>query len=41
MIDQMYGRMLVMDKRIESISSDNTSLRELNRQLTHKNNQLQ
>lgn len=36
MIDQMYGRMLVMDKRIDALSKDNQTLRETNRQLSSK-----
>lgn len=36
MIDEIYRRMLVMDKRIESLSKDNEGLREINRLLTSK-----
>jgi hypothetical protein len=32
----MYGRMLVMDKRIDALSKDNQALRETNRQLGSK-----
>jgi small-conductance mechanosensitive channel len=41
MIDEMYGRTLVMDRRIENLSKDNEALRELNRQLTSKLSQLE
>lgn len=36
MIDEMHGRMLIMDKRIDALSNDNSNLREQNRQLTSK-----
>jgi hypothetical protein len=36
MIDEMHGRMLVMDKRIDALSKDNQTLREINRQLNGK-----
>lgn len=40
MIEEIYGRMFVMDKRIQTISQDNQSLMEENRQLLSKVKQL-
>jgi hypothetical protein len=40
MIEEIYGRMFVMDKRIQTISQDNQSLIEENRQLLSKVKQL-
>ena len=36
MIDEVYRRMMVMDRRVESLSKDNEALRESNRLLTLK-----
>ena len=36
MIEEIYGRMFVMDKRVESLSKDNEGLMEENRLLLLK-----
>ena len=41
MIEEIYGRMFVMDKRVESLSKDNEGLMEENRLLLCKIKQLE
>lgn len=41
MIEQIYGRIHVLEKRVQILSNDNNALRQANRQLKSKTVQLQ